>query len=325
MPVYPVPLNPNSDSLLPPELRMYPVLSDREVKSLPGIAIGVPDLMLLIPGSPKIAYTAWETTRIPLDRRTCLAPADRIWLPSSWCREIFIRNGFDEARLDVVPEGVDCEVYTPRTAPRANGPYRFLYVGTWHRRKGLDLLLRAYTQAFRGLEDVVLQLHTRQAANTAIRDHIAAITERFKCRIELSHALLDSEMPGLYQAADALVLPSRGEGWGLPVTEAMACGLPVITSAHGGPLDFVTTDCGYPVDIEHMVPVTGFEPYDQVVDLGLWAEPSVEDLTAKMQEVYNNQEEASRRGVAARQHVKQCWTWQLAASKSAQLLVSIGA
>jgi glycosyltransferase involved in cell wall biosynthesis len=56
-------------------------------------------------------------------------------------------------------------------------------------------------------------------------------------------------MPALYAAADCFVLPTHGEGWGLPTMEAMAMGLPVITTNWGGSTEFVTRDTGYLLDV----------------------------------------------------------------------------
>src|SRR2546428_731861 len=61
----------------------------------------------------------------------------------------------------------------------------------------------------------------------------------------LSDTLSPDELPGLYTACDCLVHPYRGEGFGLPVLEAMACGLPVIVTGGGATDDFVTDEFAY--------------------------------------------------------------------------------
>src|SRR5204862_7440612 len=56
--------------------------------------------------------------------------------------------------------------------------------------------------------------------------------------VYLDCPLGDEEVPALYRACDCLVAPYRGEGFGLPICEAMSCGLPVIVTAYGAALDF---------------------------------------------------------------------------------------
>ena len=57
-----------------------------------------------------------------------------------------------------------------------------------------------------------------------------------------------SSLPRLYRAADAFVLPSRGEGWGRPHAEAMAMGLPGVATNWSGPTAFLSNDTGYPLE-----------------------------------------------------------------------------
>lgn len=62
------------------------------------------------------------------------------------------------------------------------------------------------------------------------------------------------ELPRLYKAANAFVLPTRGEGWGLPIMQAMAMEMPAIATNWSGPTDFMTKDTSYLLDVEKMVP-----------------------------------------------------------------------
>jgi glycosyltransferase involved in cell wall biosynthesis len=66
-------------------------------------------------------------------------------------------------------------------------------------------------------------------------------------------------MRDLYSLADAFVLPTRGEGWGIPVAEAMAMGLPVIVTNYSGPTEYANEENAY------LLPVTGLDEYDFAV------------------------------------------------------------
>src|SRR5262249_2956890 len=72
--------------------------------------------------------------------------------------------------------------------------------------------------------------------------------------VYLTDELADEEMPALYAACDCLVHPYRGEGFGLPIAEAMACGLPVTVTGYGAALDFCdeTNACLIPARVRRL-------------------------------------------------------------------------
>ena len=116
-------------------------------------------------------------------------------------------------------------------------------------------------------------------------------------------ALPAGELPSLYQAVDAFVLPSRGEGWGRPLMEAMANGLPTIGTRWSGNLEFMNDENSFLVDCD-VVPVSD----DAVDELPhfcghCWAEPSVTHLRQQLRRVYEERTEGKMRGGAARQTV----------------------
>mmetsp|Transcript_6481 Transcript_6481/g.15898 ORF Transcript_6481/g.15898 Transcript_6481/m.15898 type:complete len:131 (+) Transcript_6481:251-643(+) len=97
---------------------------------------------------------------------------------------------------------------------------------------------------------------------------------------------------------DAFVLPSRGEGWGRPHTEAMVMGLPCIATNWSGNTEFMSDANSFPIQVDGLVPV------EQGAFKGhLWAEPSRTHLRSIMRWVWENPEEARRRGEVGRAHI----------------------
>ena len=123
--------------------------------------------------------------------------------------------------------------------------------------------------------------------------------------------LKPDELPKFYNSIDCYVSPSKGEGWGLPMSEAMACELPVIATGWGGNMEFMTKENSYllPYTLENVKETdTKHHPYfkDQK-----WAEIKMEDLIAQFQSVFYNQNEAKRIGKKAREDVKK-FSWETA-------------
>ncbi|MBN2585837.1 MAG: glycosyltransferase family 4 protein, partial [Candidatus Fermentibacteraceae bacterium] len=107
----------------------------------------------------------------------------------------------------------------------------FLYVGSAYPRKNLPGVI----QAFEGLPAAVRRRHGLVLVLTGVERHIRGLTgflpsDREDSRIVALRGLPTGELVRLYSSSTALVFPSLGEGFGLPVLEAMQCGCPVITS-----------------------------------------------------------------------------------------------
>ncbi len=110
--------------------------------------------------------------------------------------------------------------------------FTFLHISSAFPRKGVDVLLEAYFDAFDSRSDVSLILKTFPNPH----NEVEGILERLRAGHPnppdvrwIDRDLEDREIEALYGLADCYVHPARGEGFGLPVAEAMAAGVPVIS------------------------------------------------------------------------------------------------
>lgn len=244
---------------------------------------------------------------LPQPSAACLNEADEVWVPTQWHVERFEAAGLNRAKLRIVPEPVDVITFAPPPRPAASvasatEPFVFFSNFKWEQRKGWDLLLSAFwaefdTDADRGR--VVLRIKSYLPSwEPGPRDleewvdHFA--TEQGKRRRSLPRVeLLQAEdtsraaLRTMYARADAFVLPTRGEGWGLPIAEAMAMGLPVIATNWSGPTAFLRPDNAF------ALPPTTRLPGGQ-------AEPRSSELRRAMRRVLEEPVEAARRGARAR-------------------------
>src|SRR5438132_9505794 len=153
--------------------------------------------------------------------------AARIIVASGYARKSLIDHGVSPDKIRVNPYGVDLEGFHPSASARANRPLRFIFVGSVSARKGVPLLLQAWT----ALSPEDAELWCVGPISDSVRSLVRPVAG-LKLLGKRSHA----QLPDLLRECDVLVLPSYSEGFGLVLLEAMACGLPVITtSATAGP------------------------------------------------------------------------------------------
>ncbi len=187
--------------------------------------------------------------------------------------------------------------------------FRFLHVSSCFPRKGADILLKAYGEVFTASDDVTLIIKTFPNPHNEIHQWLAeACAERadFPDVRIIEDDLTDAQLKSLYEQCHVLVAPSRAEGFGLPMAEAMLSGLAVITTGWSGQLDFCNEETAWLVDYSFEPAQTHFGLFDSV-----WAEPDVEHLARTIREVYNLPP-ASRNERAARGKQllleKFCWS-----------------
>ncbi len=269
-----------------------------------------------------VGITMFETDRLPAKWAESCNIMDEIWVPSTFNKKTFIFSGVDERKLHVIPFGIDTEAYDPgkTTAMDIAGKrgFTFLSVFQWTARKGWDILLKAYLSAFSSSDDVCLVLRTYPFSpkDEPIRkqiDNFAASLGHDPNNIPpiilIDDFIPEKDLPALYATADAFVLPTRGEGWGIPFMEAMAMGLPTIATRWSAHLDYMDDANSYLINVEKMVHIptnqTRVNPFytsDQQ-----WAEPCWKHTAELMRKVYDHRRQAREKGFLARRHIQSEW------------------
>ncbi len=152
-------------------------------------------------------------------------------------------------KITVAPLAADTQHFHPVAAPTVQAvtqkhgiqsPY-ILFVGTWEPRKNIPALLRAFAAQ---KNNIPHQLVLAGKKGWKYEAAVAVLQElRLGDRVRVLDYVPYEDLPALYTGADLFVWPSVYEGWGLPVLEALACGVPVITS-DGGSLPQVVGSAG---------------------------------------------------------------------------------
>lgn len=269
-----------------------------------------------------VGRTTFETDRIPDGWRERCNALDEVWVPSHFNLETFAGAGVEERKLRVLQEGIDTEHFRPGCEPlKIPGArkFNFLSVFDWQMRKGYDVLLRAFCSEFRPDEDVtlILKVSTVNHPYAQVADLISYFVER-TLRMKLEHSpqillltgmLPHAQFPRLYASASCFVLPTRGEGWGRPYMEALACGCPVIATRWSGHLDFLNDDNADLIDIE------GLQSTGTDIDIELfaghrWAAPSVDDLRRLMRGAFSKPALTGRKAARGLADMREKWDWR---------------
>jgi glycosyltransferase involved in cell wall biosynthesis len=163
-----------------------------------------------------------------------LMSADRILVDSHHTqRELERVLGLNMSKVSVVPLGVDHDLFRPIDKRQSRMRLRLpldkkiiLNVGSEEPRKNVPTLLRAFAKVVRNMPNTIL---IRVGAQES-KDVARLISSNDLSKNVSYYNLSRMDLPYLYCAADALILPSSYEGFGFPVLESMACGCPVIAS-----------------------------------------------------------------------------------------------
>lgn len=254
-------------------------------------------------GDALLAMFFWEESVIPLKTvRVLNAEFRAVLAPSSFVAKTLIDSGVS-VPVRMVGQSPDLAAYRAlgverRTRRRGDGPLCFLHVSSCMERKGIDILLASFTRAFRRIDAVRLVIKTFPNPHNNVAERLAAMRDADPEIPEIE--LIDGDLAlepflDLYRHADAMVLPTRGEGFNLPAAEAMAARIPLIVTGFGGQSDFCDTSTARLLSSRFT-----FSASHLATGHSLWVEPSEDDLVAALREAYDGRREGDAGIIATR-------------------------
>ncbi|WIA14538.1 hypothetical protein OEZ85_003055 [Tetradesmus obliquus] len=310
----------------------------RRAGEMPSNMPGCPCPLSLNRTAFTVARTMFETAGLPAHLADHVKAMDEVWVPTLFNKETFTKAGVDPAKIRVVPEAIDTDLWDPARYSPANltrlglvqatgppagpnaslpdaamlrgklpasgqkKPYVFLAVFKWEARKGWKDLIQGFTAAFKPSDNAVLWIlarpfmesgtdfdqKVRRFAASLHNFSEAQVSSRLPRIYTSARHLSEEDFVRVYKAADVLVIPTHGEGWGRPQLEAMAMGLPVITTNWSGPTAFMNERIAYPLAIDGLSEVRsdGDPNFFQAFIGQRWAQPSVKHLTQLLLHVY---------------------------------------
>lgn len=155
--------------------------------------------------------------------------ADHIFVASSFTKQSLQDAGVSTDKISVVPYGAPTDYFYPR--PKPDSDFRALYVGQVSPRKGIQYLLQAWQELQLSAAELLLV-----GVNCFPQPWLSSYEKLFRHIPSVPHHDLNQ----YYSLASVFVFPSLVEGFGLVLLEAMACGIPVITTPHTAGPDILT-------------------------------------------------------------------------------------
>ncbi len=268
-------------------------------------------------GRYKIGHCEFEGDSVPDSWVRECNNMDEIWVPTKWDREKFRRAGVNKP-IFVIGQGIDPAYFNPEMAPaqfEVKETFKFLCVAAFDPRKNIPNLIKAFQTEFKRHEDVCLIVKTM---NLGLVKDVSAEMKKIKenktgGRVYVREDCVAPEALGsLYTAADAFVFPTRGEAWGLPIFEALACGLPVITTDYGAPAEVLRDKEGKALPGVHFIRAQKTVTDTPYVYLQAthWAEPSVPDLMRLMRQVYQNHKKEKQMALNTSKYIRDKFNWR---------------
>lgn len=248
----------------------------------------------------KVCISIFETDKVPKVWAEQFKKVDEVWTFSEfnykgWKPDVPTIKKIPIPRLDIFEN--------PKTKPaniENKKTFAFLANGDLTERKNFYALVRAFVEEFTDKDDVclVIKAHflsfTKAAQDrcfTMLQNTVRKFRDKNLPRILFFGSKISEEaLPSLYRACDCYVLPSRGEGIGLPLMEAKQCGLEVITTGWGAQTEFLDNENAWLVDYD--LDIIDSVSYIQKCPNALnhkWASVKVDDLRKKMRMVYEGQ------------------------------------
>jgi len=279
-----------------------------------------------------IQWVVFESTRVPPTVMSTMLTADQVWVPSEWGRKILVDSGIDPDRCHVVPEGVDSSQYHPYN-PRVESPIlSYLIAGKYELRKSIIETIYAWVQEFGNDPDVELVVKSNYFTNQAAKynelsgwiESIGSHNVRVLWGTSSASDLID-----LYQQSHIFVLPTKGEGWGLPLIEAAAVGLPIITVMHSAHTEFLQHIPSSVVPVEFdMVPIACeeykfFYPTEDG-NWGAWAQPRVDSIRQALRSARDNYTTLQSRAFANSSIIRDAFSWDRSVDRALSILHADG-
>ena len=247
------------------------------------------DMAKFVGKGEHIGFPIFELNKFTDIEKHHLSSVDRLFVCSEWAKDIIKSeiHPIKKIPVDVIPLGVDSEVFNNTGQDRASTTTSFYNCGKWEVRKGHDMLYKAFLEAFGPEDDVALYMMCQNPFNSPEEEK----TWRDKYKHPKIHIIdrveTQKEVYNIMKQMDCGVFPSRAEGWNLEALEMLACGKQLIITDYSAHTQFCNNKNSRLITIdENTIAYDGkwFHGHGEWANIG---ESQTKQLIGHMKEVHN--------------------------------------
>lgn len=272
------------------------------------LSFASPPNHLMFSGMKNILYSAHETTEISDYWAECLSKGDEVWAPSTWTAEAFSKKV--DKPIHVYPHGVSGK-FIPAKRRLNDGKFMFLHLGEPYIRKGGQVALEAFLSEFADNEDVLFIIKAYEHGHTIeVEDETGKLVapEKIHKNVKvIRDSLSFSDYLKLLHNTHCLIYPSWGEGFGMMPLEAMASGMPVISSWEWAEYkDKISNKIESTLSpVPERIPSYLKDSY-----LGEIYLPKIDSIRYNIKKVYDNYEEQFNESFTKAVDIHKEWNWE---------------
>ena len=249
----------------------------------------------------KYCYTLFETDRIPQNWMVDLLAMTKVFTFSKFIGDRWIKNGFPASKLKILSFGLDklkFENAKPMKVLNAKD-FIFLTNGDYTERKNFEALIQAYVEEFSNQENITLIIKAHYKGfgrrhKNMLKEIIQKEIKKYNKKdipqiLFCGDKVAEDCMPAFYKGGNCFVLPTHGEGLGLPFIEAMYSGIPCIATRWGSQLDYMDDENSFLVGgKEQCINSIGYITQCPHALNHRWFEVDIEDLKRTMRSAFEN-------------------------------------
>lgn len=252
------------------------------------------DLASRIGKSKYAALTFFEIDKLKTREIRMINNLDTIFVASNWAKKILENNGIT-IPIAVSPLGIDPSLFNNEinnTVKKDNNKYVFLNIGKWEIRKGHDILLEIFTQAFKDDDNVELWMLNHNPFLTQEENNVWATmykNSKLGSKIKILPRIVShADVAKLIALSDCGIFPARAEGWNNEVPEFFALNKPVILTNYSAHTEYADSNNSYLINIDDTTPAIDNKFFDGFGNWADFGDNQIEQTVEHMRFVYKN-------------------------------------